>query len=92
MTVREDRRTTGRFDPLGQQERPAAVLWVRAHRARKPQALERASKLVVQIRAQRAAVDEWFETEAERPASVAPDDWLRWEQEKHQALIAAATK
>jgi hypothetical protein len=22
---------------------------------------------------------------------VAEDDWLRWEQEKHQALIAAAT-
>ena len=38
----------------------------------------------------RAAIDEWFETEAERPASVAPDDWLRWEQEKHQALLAAA--
>jgi len=39
----------------------------------------------------RRAVDEWFETEPARPDFVAPDDWLRWEQEKHQALIAAAT-
>jgi DNA-binding transcriptional MerR regulator len=39
----------------------------------------------------RRAVDEWFETEPARPEHVAADDWLRWEQEKHQALIAAAT-
>jgi MerR family transcriptional regulator, copper efflux regulator len=38
----------------------------------------------------RAAVEEWFDTAPERPADVAPDDWLSWEQEKHQALIAAA--
>jgi MerR family transcriptional regulator, copper efflux regulator len=38
----------------------------------------------------RAAVDEWFEAAPVRPAHVAADDWLRWEQEKHQALIAAA--
>jgi MerR family transcriptional regulator, copper efflux regulator len=37
------------------------------------------------------AVDEWFETEPARPQFVPPDDWLRWEQEKHQALLAAAT-
>jgi DNA-binding transcriptional MerR regulator len=37
------------------------------------------------------AVGEWFETEPARPEFVAPDEWLRWEQEKHQALIAAAT-
>jgi MerR family copper efflux transcriptional regulator len=36
------------------------------------------------------AVQEWFETEPERPDFIAPDDWLRWEQEKHQALLAAA--
>jgi MerR family transcriptional regulator, copper efflux regulator len=36
----------------------------------------------------RAAVDEWFETAPARPEHVAPDEWLRWEQEKHQALIA----
>ena len=39
----------------------------------------------------REAVDEWFETEPSRPDFIAADDWLRWEQEKHQALIAAAT-
>ena len=39
----------------------------------------------------RRAVDEWFETEPSRPDFVAPGDWLRWEQEKHQALIAAIT-
>src|ERR1700722_3965671 len=37
-----------------------------------------------------AAVSEWFETEPERPDFIAPNDWLRWEQEKHQALLAAA--
>jgi MerR family copper efflux transcriptional regulator len=39
----------------------------------------------------RRAVDDWFETAPARPEFIAPDDWLRWEQEKHQALIAAAT-
>ena len=39
----------------------------------------------------RRAVDGWFETAPARPDFVQPDDWLRWEQEKHQALIAAAT-
>ena len=38
-----------------------------------------------------SAVEEWFETEPARPEHVAAGDWLRWEQEKHQALIAAAT-
>ncbi|HEX2703175.1 MAG TPA: MerR family transcriptional regulator [Solirubrobacteraceae bacterium] len=38
----------------------------------------------------RAAVNEWLDAAPERPEHVAPDDWLRWEQEKHQALIAAA--
>ena len=37
-----------------------------------------------------AAVEEWFETEPQRPEFIAPHDWLRWEQEKHQALLAAA--
>ena len=38
----------------------------------------------------RTATDAWFEAEAERPHDVAPDDWLRFEQEKHQRLLAAA--
>jgi DNA-binding transcriptional MerR regulator len=39
----------------------------------------------------RAAVDAWFDAAPQRPSHVAADDWLRWEQEKHQALIAAAS-
>ena len=38
------------------------------------------------------ALDEWFETAAERPAHVPAADWLRWEQEKHQRLLAAAAR
>lgn len=34
------------------------------------------------------AVEAWLETEPERPQDVAPADWLRWEQDKHQKLIA----
>ena len=37
-----------------------------------------------------AAVDGWLEATAERPAHVAVPDWLRWEQEKHSKLLAAA--
>jgi MerR family copper efflux transcriptional regulator len=36
----------------------------------------------------RRDTDEWLEAEAERPAEVAPSDWLRFEQEKHQRLLA----
>jgi DNA-binding transcriptional MerR regulator len=35
----------------------------------------------------REAVEAWLEAKPERPAEVAPGDWLRWEQDKHQALI-----
>jgi DNA-binding transcriptional MerR regulator len=38
----------------------------------------------------REAVERWFATEPARPDFVDPGDWLRWEQEKHQALLAAA--
>jgi DNA-binding transcriptional MerR regulator len=37
----------------------------------------------------RDAVEAWFEAEPERPQHVQADDWLRWEQEKHQRLLAA---
>jgi DNA-binding transcriptional MerR regulator len=36
----------------------------------------------------RRAVDAWLDETPRRPADVAPADWLRWEQEKHQKLIA----
>src|SRR5215213_7941567 len=39
----------------------------------------------------RAAVDGWLEAAAERPEHVPAPDWLRWEQEKHSKLLAAAT-
>jgi DNA-binding transcriptional MerR regulator len=38
----------------------------------------------------RAATDGWLEAEAQRPAGVPADDWLRWEQDKHERLLAAA--
>src|SRR5437588_1684055 len=38
----------------------------------------------------RAAVQEWLEAQPSRPAEVAADDWLRFEQEKHERLLAAA--
>ena len=36
----------------------------------------------------RAAVEAWFEAEPQRPADVPASDWLRWEQEKHEKLLA----
>jgi MerR family transcriptional regulator, copper efflux regulator len=38
----------------------------------------------------REALDEWFEARPHRPADVPSDDWLRWEQEKHQRLLGLA--
>ena len=40
----------------------------------------------------RGAVEAWFEAEAERPAEVPASDWLRWEQDKHEKLLAAAAQ
>jgi DNA-binding transcriptional MerR regulator len=38
----------------------------------------------------REAITAWLAAEAERPAEVAADDWLRFEQDKHERLLAAA--
>lgn len=38
----------------------------------------------------REAVQAWLEAKPSRPAEVAADDWLRFEQEKHERLLAAA--
>ena len=38
----------------------------------------------------REAVQRWLETEARRPDDVTAADWLRFEQEKHERLLAAA--
>lgn len=38
----------------------------------------------------REAVQTWLQTRPRRPEHVAADDWLRFEQEKHQRLLAAA--
>ena len=37
----------------------------------------------------RDAVEAWFEAEAERPAHIPADDWLSWEQLKHEKLLTA---
>jgi MerR family copper efflux transcriptional regulator len=39
----------------------------------------------------RQATNGWLEAEAERPAGVPKDDWLRFEQQKHSRLLAALT-
>jgi hypothetical protein len=38
----------------------------------------------------REGVHAWLEAEVSRPDDVSPADWLRFEQEKHQKLLAAA--
>jgi MerR family copper efflux transcriptional regulator len=38
------------------------------------------------------AVEDWLAARAERPAHVPAPDWLRWEQEKHSKLLAAAAQ
>ena len=38
----------------------------------------------------RQATEAWLEAEAERPDDVPAANWLRWEQEKHLKLLAAA--
>jgi MerR family copper efflux transcriptional regulator len=40
----------------------------------------------------RAAAEAWFQAEPERPDDVPAADWLRWEQDKHQRLLEAATR
>ena len=37
----------------------------------------------------REATDAWLEAEARPPADVPASDWLRFEREKHQRLLAA---
>ena len=38
----------------------------------------------------RDAVQQWLESTPSRPADVAADDWLRFEQRKHERLLAVA--
>ena len=40
----------------------------------------------------RDAIETWLEASPARPAEVAPADWLRFEQEKHSKLLAAAAQ
>ena len=39
----------------------------------------------------RAVTEEWLEARPERPEHVPADDWLHWEQEKHQRLLSLPT-
>jgi MerR family copper efflux transcriptional regulator len=38
------------------------------------------------------AVEAWFEAEPARPEHVPSDDWLAFEQDKHQRLLAAEVR
>jgi len=38
----------------------------------------------------RATVQAWLEAQPRRPDHVSAEDWLRFEQEKHQRLLTAA--
>lgn len=38
----------------------------------------------------REAVHQWLSSTPSRPADVPADDWLRFEQEKHERLLAVA--
>jgi MerR family copper efflux transcriptional regulator len=38
----------------------------------------------------RRAVEDWLHAEPSRPTDVSPADWLRFEQDKHERLLAAA--
>jgi DNA-binding transcriptional MerR regulator len=38
----------------------------------------------------RAAVQGWLEATPRRPEDVSAEDWLRFEQQKHERLLAAA--
>jgi MerR family transcriptional regulator, copper efflux regulator len=38
------------------------------------------------------ALGSWFEARPEPPEGLTSDDWLRWEQQKHQRLLAAAAE
>ena len=38
----------------------------------------------------REAVEQWLKDTASRPADVPADDWLRFEQQKHERLLAIA--
>ena len=37
------------------------------------------------------ALESWFEEEPEPPDEIDPGDWLRWEQQKHERLLATTT-
>ncbi len=41
-------------------------------------------------RALREAVQMWLRSEPQRPEHISAADWLRFEQDKHQKLLAAA--
>ncbi len=38
-----------------------------------------------------AAIQSWLEEEPEKPTEIDANDWLTWEQERHQRLLATTT-
>ena len=37
------------------------------------------------------ALDSWFEEQPEPPEEIDPGDWLRWEQDKYERMLATTT-
>ena len=37
------------------------------------------------------ALDNWFEEQPEPPEEIDPGDWLRWEQDKYERMLATTT-
>jgi MerR family copper efflux transcriptional regulator len=47
------------------------------------------AKRVLEQHQLRDELERWFEERPHRPEGVASEDWLRFEQEKHERLLAA---
>jgi hypothetical protein len=48
------------------------------------------AKRVLEQSELRDALERWFEERPHLPEGVATENWLRFEQEKHERLLAAA--
>jgi MerR family copper efflux transcriptional regulator len=47
------------------------------------------AKRMHDVPALRSEIERWLEEPVRRPEGVPSDDWLHWEQQKHQRLLAA---
>ena len=90
LTIHEAARTTGwsprmlrYIERVGLLDAPRSDAGYRLYGAAELQRLRTDPEL-------RAAVDAWFEAQPQRPEDVPASDWLRFEQDKHERLLAAA--